>query len=79
MRGQVPRRGNGDLPMAALVQVRRTHVRMIQHRPAVREGINVIGHAENLLGWLLGENFWYDLVGIDELTLNLNLLDLHLN
>jgi len=68
---QVPRRRNGDLPMPALVQVRRAHVRMVQDRPAVRERINVIGHAENLLEWLLGENLWYDLVGIDELTLKL--------
>ena len=38
--------------MAALVQARRTHVRMIQHRPAVRERIYVVGYTENLLGWL---------------------------
>ena len=44
----IPRRRNGDLPMPALVQVRRTHVRMVQHRPAVRERIYVVGHADEL-------------------------------
>ena len=42
-------RDNSHLPVAALVQVRRADVRMINHRPALRKRINVVGHGHILL------------------------------
>ena len=49
MTRQFPRYGYRDLPVAALVQVRGAHVRMVQHRPGVRKRKNVIGHEHKTL------------------------------
>ena len=48
MAGQVPGRGNRDLSMPALVQIRGTDVRMVQHRPGIRERIDIVGHEDEL-------------------------------
>ena len=48
MGGQVHGRRDGDLPVTALVEIRSADVRMVQYRPGIRKGINVIGHEDEL-------------------------------